>query len=473
MTSYNYSHTKTEMDKPEKLWGGRFTEKPHETFAEFNASFRFDRRLFAADVRASMAHARGLARAGVIDSEDADAIVGGLTELLTDAAIRSDFFESDAEDVHSFIEAKLVEAIGDVGYKLHTGRSRNDQVATALRIWLRDEIDVLDGLIRELQTAIVDTADGYRDVVMPGYTHLQRAQPILFAHWCLAYFEMLKRDRERLADVRRRVNVLPLGTAALAGTGFAIDRGEIAGELGFDDASANSLDAVSDRDFGIEFVAACSLLMMHLSRLAEDLIIYCSTEFGFVALGDAVSTGSSLMPQKKNPDALELIRGKAGRVSGHQVALLTMMKGLPLAYNKDMQEDKEALFDTVDTVKMCLSVAGIVFENISVNAHRAREAASRGYLNATELADHLVRKGVPFRIAHEMVGKIVLRGIELKQELSDLSLEEMRSLCPDIGPEVFDDLKLDAAIESKSQTGGTSKHQVSQALSEARKYLSK
>lgn len=455
-----------------QLWGGRFTEGPHKTFAEFSDSFRFDRRLFAADVRGSIAHTGALARAGVITREEADLMIGGLTQLLTDAAIDESFFGSaDAEDVHSFIEARLIDAIGDVGQKLHTGRSRNDQVATALRIWLRDEIGEIDSLIRELQAALLDIAEGYHDAVIPGYTHLQRAQPILFAHWCLAYFEMLKRDRRRFSEVLERVNVMPLGSGALAGTGFPIDREWLAAELGFASASANSLDAVSDRDFAIEFASACSLVMLHLSRLAEDLIVYCSAEFALVKLNDAVSSGSSLMPQKKNPDALELLRGKTGRVFGHNIALLTTMKGLPLAYNKDMQEDKEAIFDTADTVRLSLRATAIVVENVIVDEERGRAAAAAGYLNATELADHLVRKGVPFRAAHDAVGRLVLMAIEQGKELNELLLDEMRSISPEIGEDVFDSLGLDQTLASKSAIGGTSPIRVAEALRSARNYL--
>ena len=459
------------MTKTGQLWGGRFTEKPHETFAEFNDSFPFDRRLFAADIRGSIAHAGGLMRAGLITADEADSIIGGLTQLLTDSAIDADFFDSNAEDVHSFIEGRLVDAIGDAGRKLHTGRSRNDQVATAFRIWLRDEIGEIDILIHDLQAAIIDIADGFRDAVMPGYTHLQRAQPVLFAHWCLAYFEMLKRDRDRLADTMRRVNVMPLGSGALAGTGFPIDREAVAAELGFTAVSANSLDAVSDRDFAVEFTSACSLLMVHLSRLAEDMIIYCSTEFGFIKLSDAVSSGSSLMPQKKNPDALELLRGKSGRVFGHNAALLSMLKGLPLAYNKDMQEDKEAVFDTVDTVKISLRAAAIVVENAVVDEERTREAATTGYLNATELADYLVKKGVPFRTAHDAVGRIVLLGMEQGKELNGLTLDEMRAVSNEIGSDVFDALELGSTLESKSAIGVTARSNVNDALTHARTYL--
>ncbi|MBK6722935.1 MAG: argininosuccinate lyase [Acidobacteria bacterium] len=460
------------MTKSGQLWGGRFTEKPHETFAEFNDSFRFDRRLFAADVRGSVAHAGGLLRAGLISSEESDAIIGGLTQLVTDSAIDPKFFESTAEDVHSFIEGKLIDAIGDAGRKLHTGRSRNDQVATAFRIWLRDEIGEIDALVRELQLAIVDIAAGFSDAVLPGYTHLQRAQPVMFAHWCLAYFEMLKRDRERLADAFERVNIMPLGSGALAGTGFPIDREAVAAELGFASVSANSLDAVSDRDFAIEFTSVCSLVMVHLSRLAEDLIIYCSTEFGFITLSDAVSSGSSLMPQKKNPDALELLRGKSGRVFGNNMSLLAMMKGLPLAYNKDMQEDKEAVFDTVDTVKISLRAAAIVVENAVVNEERTRDAATIGYLNATELADYLVKKGVPFRTAHEAVGRAVLFAIDEGKELNELSVNELKQFAAEIGDDVADALSLDATLAAKSAIGGTSPVRVIEALKTARIYLS-
>ncbi len=459
------------MTKSGQLWGGRFTEKPHETFAEFNDSFRFDRRLFAADVRGSIAHAGGLVRAGLISNEEADAIIGGLTQLVTDSAIDPAFFDSNAEDIHSFIEGKLIDAIGDAGRKLHTGRSRNDQVATAFRIWLRDETGEIDALVRELQAAIVDIAEGFRDAVLPGYTHLQRAQPVMFAHWCLAYFEMLKRDRERLAGAFERVNIIPLGSGALAGTGFPIDREAVAAELGFAGVSANSLDSVSDRDFAIEFTSVCSLVMVHLSRLAEDLIIYCSTEFGFITLSDAVSSGSSLMPQKKNPDALELLRGKSGRVFGHNMSLLAMMKGLPLAYNKDMQEDKEAVFDTVDTIKISLRAAAIVVENAVVNEERTREAATKGYLNATELADYLVKKGVPFRTAHEAVGRAVLFAIDEGKELNALSVDELKQFAVEIGDDVADALSLEATLAAKSAFGGTSPVRVIEALKAARTYL--
>jgi argininosuccinate lyase len=459
------------MADSNNLWGGRFTGKPDETFREFNDSFRFDRRLFAADVRGSVAHANGLAKAGVLEVSERDAIVDGLRALAERSQNDAAFFDSDAEDVHSFIESKLVESIGVTGKKLHTGRSRNDQVATAFRLWLRDEIDVLDALVRSAQKSLLDAVDRHRDAVIPGYTHLQRAQPVLWAHWCLAYFEMLRRDRERLFDVRKRVNVMPLGSGALAGTSFLVDREAVARELGFDGVSRNSLDAVADRDFAVEFVGACSLVMVHLSRLAEDLILYCSTEFSFVTLSDAVSTGSSLMPQKKNPDALELVRGKAGRVFGHHAALLSTIKGLPLAYNKDMQEDKEAVFDALDTTAISLRVTAIVMDNLTVNESKARDAASTGFLNATELADYLVGKGIPFRTAHDMVGKIVLFASGNNRELHELTLQEFRGYSDRIDEDVFDALSLDRTLARKSASGGTSPDRVAEALAEAKKAI--
>jgi len=458
----------------QNLWGGRFTGKTDETFAEFNRSFDFDLRLFAADIRASIAHARAIQNAGILTAKEFEKIRKALTKLSDQASRGNDFFNDDeVEDVHSFIESRLVADIGDLGKKLHTGRSRNDQVATAFRLWLRERVDEIDVLVRNVQQAIVDAAERHNDAVLPGYTHLQRAQPVLWAHWCLAYFEMLRRDRERLADARKRINILPLGSGALAGSGFAVDRESVAKELGFDGVTNNSLDGVSDRDFAVEFVSCCSLLMVHLSRLAEDLILYCSTEFGFVELSDSVSSGSSLMPQKKNPDALELLRGKAGRVFGHQASLLAMLKGLPLAYNKDMQEDKEAVFDTVDTVSISLKVASIVLNNLKLNESRTAAAASTGYLNATELADYLVKKGVPFREAHEIVGKAVVSGISQKRELHEMDLSELRSFSKKIDKDVFKSLDMQATLSAKNVTGGTSPKQVAKAIKNAKRYLGK
>ncbi len=459
------------MAKTEKLWGGRFTGKPDETFARFNRSFGFDIRLFEADIQASIAHAHALHGAGVFVEKEAALVAGSLRTLLLLAKEDPDYLVLDAEDVHSFIETRLVELVGDLGKKLHTGRSRNDQVATAFRLWLRGEMDHLTGDLRGTQRSVIAAAERHLHAVMPGYTHLQRAQPVLWAHWCLAYFEMLERDIERLADVRKRVNVLPLGASALAGSSFHLNREEVARELGFERVALNSLDAVSDRDFAVEFAGACSLVMLHLSRLAEDLILYASTEFGFISLSDAVSTGSSLMPQKKNPDALELVRGKSGRVFGHHAGLLAMMKGLPLAYNKDMQEDKEAVFDTLETTVQCLRISAIVLDNLSVNESRMREAATHGYLNATELADYLVRKGMPFRTAHDVTGRIVLSALDHGRDLNQVPLEELQKHSPLIESDVFAALDLDHTIRSKNVKGGTSPVRVTEALRAAKAKL--
>lgn len=454
------------------LWGGRFKGEADPGFAEFNRSFGFDRRLFEVDVRASIAHCGGLAVGGVLTPDESEQISSALTRILERGRSDAGYFDdADAEDVHSFVESRLVEMIGDAGRKLHTGRSRNDQVATDLRLWLREEIDQLTSTLGRAQGALLDLAEANRAAVMAGYTHLQRAQPVLFGHWCLAYFEMLARDRARLSDARARVNILPLGSAALAGTSYPIDRDAVARALGFAAVSRNSLDAVGDRDFCIEFAGAASLIMLHLSRLAEDIILYATTEFGFFELSDAIATGSSLMPQKKNPDSMELVRGKAGRVFGHLSALLAMMKGLPLAYNKDMQEDKEALFDTVDTVKASLEVTTTVLGNIRVNKSKMREAAAQGYLNATELADYLARKGLPFRAAHDTVGRIVMHALEKKLELADLSLDDLHSFSTLIEPDVFESLSLERTLVTKSQTGGTSPERVAEALAAARKSL--
>lgn len=454
-----------------QLWGGRFTSGPDAKFAAFNRSFGFDVRLFEADVKASIAHANGLGGAGVLTKEEAGKLAVSLKTMLDFAKDDPSYLDLPSEDVHSFIESRLVELTGDLGKKLHTGRSRNDQVATAFRLWLRGEVDALVSDIRSAQKALIAAAERHPKAYLPGYTHLQRAQPVLWGHWCLAYFEMLARDIERLTDARKRINVLPLGSAALAGTSFAIDREAVAKELGFEGVTQNSLDGVSDRDFAVEFAGACSLIMVHLSRLSEDLILYCSQEFGFITLSDAVSTGSSLMPQKKNPDALELIRGKSGRVFGHHAGLLATIKGLPLAYNKDMQEDKEAVFDALDTTRICLEITAIVLNNLKVNEANAAAAAKKGYLNATELADHLVKKGVPFRTAHDAVGKLVLLGLEKGKELNELSIDEMRGIVANIGEDVFDALGIERTLGSKSVIGGTSPTSVANALASAKKKI--
>lgn len=457
------------MAEGKTLWGGRFTSRADPAFAKFNNSFSFDRRLFEVDVRASVAHCSGLVSAGVLNQEEATKIKDGLRIILERGLTAAGYFdEIESEDIHSFVEERLVEMIGDTGLKLHTSRSRNDQVATDLRLWLRDATDHLLTQVRSTQEALLDLAEKKSDAVLPGYTHLQHAQPILFAHWCLAYFEMLARDRERLKETRKRVNVSPLGSAALAGASYPINREAVARELGFETVSRNSVDAVSDRDFCIEFVGVCALIMVHLSRFAEEVILYSTSEFGFFELSDAVATGSSLMPQKKNPDSMELVRGKAGRVFGHATSLLTLLKGLPLAYNKDFQEDKEAVFDTFDTIQSCLEVTMLVLRNVELREERMREAASQGLMNATELVDYLVRRGMPFREAHETVGRIVVKAIEKGVELSGLSLDELRSFSEKIEGDVSDSLTLERTLATKFQAGGTAPQRVAEALRAAR-----
>jgi argininosuccinate lyase len=455
-----------------KLWGGRFKEGPDARFSEFNSSFRFDRRMIEADIESSRAYAEALLAAGVLDQDEASRIDSGLREILKRAREEPGYLDTEEpEDVHSFVESELVRSIGNAGYKLHTGRSRNDQVATDLRLFVREETDRTGEMIRALQTALLNLAEENIDCVMPGYTHLQRAQPVLFAHYLMAYFEMLERDRERLKDARSRINRLPLGSGALAGSGFPIDRDLLARRLGFEGVCENSLDAVSDRDFVIEFLAAAALIMIHLSRLAEDLIIYSSAEFGFVQLSDLVATGSSLMPQKKNPDSLELIRGKAGRVFGHVTGLLACMKGLPLAYNKDMQEDKEALFDTIDTIQGSLEVARIVISNISIDSSRMEQAARGGYMNATDLADYLTRQGLEFRLAHETVGRVVGYAIERNKSLDQLALDEYKQFSPLFQADLYDAISIGSSLASKSVKGGTSRSRVIQAIARAREIV--
>ncbi|MCB1024336.1 MAG: argininosuccinate lyase [Acidobacteria bacterium] len=460
------------MSENKNLWGGRFTDRADETFFKFNRSYDFDRRLFEADINGSLAHCRGLERAGVVSADDSSQIRRCLKNLLERSRLEPDFFVNGAaEDIHSFIETHLIAEIGDAGRKLHTGRSRNDQVATAMRIWTRGAIDELSTVLRDLQKALIELAADNIDIVIPGYTHLQKAQAVLFAHWCLAYIEMLRRDIERLREVRTRVNILPLGSAALAGTSFPIDRVAVAEDLGFEGVSRNSLDAVSDRDFCVEFVSSAALIMTHLSRLAEDIILYCTNEFGFFELSDAVATGSSIMPQKKNPDSMELVRGKTGRVFGDLMSLLAMLKSLPLAYNKDMQEDKEAVFDAFDTVSDSLKITAIVLRNIKVNKENVTAAASSGYLNATELADYLARKGVSFRTAHEIAGKIVLFALSKGVEIEELPIGKLQEFSADIGEDVFSALSLEESLGTKKAIGGTSWERVEEALEEAKASL--
>jgi argininosuccinate lyase len=454
-----------------KPWGGRFKE-PTDAFVEaFTASVEFDKRLYAHDVAGSIAHARMLAEVGVLSNEEYEAIVEGL-KAIEDEIERGEFeWQVALEDVHMNIEARLIERIGEVGKKLHTGRSRNDQVATDVRLYLREEIDAIKTELHRLQSNLVDLAEKNYNTVMPGFTHLQTAQPVTFGHHMLAWFEMLKRDAQRLHDGRTRVNVMPLGAAALAGTSFPINRQYTADLLGFSHVALNSLDAVSDRDFVIEFISTGALIMTHLSRFSEELVLWVSAQFNFVELGDSFCTGSSIMPQKKNPDVPELIRGKCARVQGNLMAMLTLMKGQPLAYNKDNQEDKEPLFDTVDNVKASLRVFADMIPQIKVNPNAMREAARKGYSTATDLADYLVRKGVPFRDAHEVVGRAVSRGIELGKDLAELELSELQSFSPKIEQDVFDVLTLEGSLAARNHIGGTAPGQVLNAVKAARAWL--
>jgi len=453
-------------------WSGRFSEPVADEVKRFTASVGFDRRLADFDIEASRAHARMLHATGILSAEDLTAIEQGLTQILDE--IRSGAFEwsPDREDVHLNIEHRLTELAGDAGKRLHTARSRNDQVATDVRLYLRAAIDNILNLLKKTQRALVELAEQHAETVMPGFTHLQVAQPVSFAHHLLAYFEMLARDAQRLVDCRKRVNRLPLGAAALAGTTFPIDRIMVAKELGFDGVCENSLDAVSDRDFAIEFCADAALAMMHLSRFCEEIILWMSPRFGFIELADRFCTGSSIMPQKKNPDVAELIRGKTGRVNGDLVALLTLMKAQPLAYNKDNQEDKEPLFDAVDTLSASLQVFAEMLGGIKVNAEAMRKAAQEGYATATDLADYLVRKGVPFRAAHEAVAQAVRFADGRGCDLSALNLAELRQFSPLIENEVFAALTLDGALKARSHIGGTAPARVKAAVAKAKKSLS-
>ena len=448
-----------------KLWAGRFTE-PTDAFVEaFTASVDFDQRLAPYDIAGSLAHATMLARQGILTEAERDRIKQRIEA--------GEFgWSVELEDVHMNVEATLTEDIGEAGKKLHTGRSRNDQVATDIRLWLRDEITAIVSELRRLQVALIDMADQEFDTILPGFTHLQTAQPVTFGHHMMAWFEMLDRDHGRLRDCAERMNVMPLGAAALAGTTFPIDRDLTARLLGFDRPAENSLDAVSDRDFAIEFAAAASIMMMHLSRMSEELIIWSSAQFGFIVLSDSFCTGSSMMPQKKNPDVPELVRGKAGRIFGHLMGLLTLMKAQPLAYNKDNQEDKEPLFDTVDNLKGCLKVFADMIPAIHCNRPTMRQATLKGFATATDLADYLVRKGMPFRDAHAVVGKTVHYCVGKECDLGDLSLAVLQQFSPDIDQDVFDVLTLDGSVAARNHIGGTAPEQVKAAIARARARLS-
>ncbi len=461
---------------PEKTWSERFSEPVSELVKRYTASVTFDQRMARQDIRGSLAHARMLARQGIIGSDDLAAIEQGMARIREEIDQGTFTWSLDDEDVHLNIEKRLTTLIGDAGKRLHTGRSRNDQVATDIRLWLRDEIDRIIHLIHDFQVAVLALVDKYADTPMPGFTHLQVAQPVTFGHHLLAYFEMTQRDKERFQDCRKRLNRLPLGAAALAGTAYPIDREYVAGELGFDSVCENSLDAVSDRDFAIEFSAAAALLMTHLSRLSEELILWMSPRFGFINLPDRYCTGSSIMPQKKNPDVPELVRGKTGRVNGHLVALLTLMKSQPLAYNKDNQEDKEPLFDTVDTVVDTLRIyadmlSGLCEKVDGVRPERMRSALAEGFATATDLADYLVKKGVPFRDAHGVVAKAVREAEARGCDLPQLTLEELKDFSPVIEADVYQVLTVEGSLASRNHTGGTSPAQVRAALVRARRRI--
>ncbi|GHW08904.1 argininosuccinate lyase [Vibrio cholerae] len=450
------------------LWGGRFTQAADSRFKSFNDSLRFDYRLAEQDIVGSIAWSKALVSVNVLSVQEQQQLEQALNYLLQ--SVQQDpeqILASDAEDIHSWVEQKLIEQVGDLGKKLHTGRSRNDQVATDLKLWCRDQGVHLLLALKTLQQQLVAVAAEHQATVLPGYTHLQRAQPVTFAHWCLAYLEMFERDESRLTDALARLNTSPLGSGALAGTAYAIDREVLAADLGFTRATRNSLDAVSDRDHVMELMSVASISMLHLSRLAEDMIFYTTGEAGFIELADTVTSGSSLMPQKKNPDALELIRGKTGRVYGALAGMMMTVKALPLAYNKDMQEDKEGLLDALDTWFDCLQMAGLCFDGIKVNAARTLEAAKQGYSNATELADYLVAKGIPFREAHHIVGVAVVAAIGKGVALEELSLAELQQFSPLIEQDVYPILTIESCLEKRCALGGVSTKQVAHALQQA------
>lgn len=454
-----------------KLWGGRFTKQTDQLVEEYTASILFDKELAEEDIQGSLAHVSMLGKCGILPAEDVEKIKNGL--LKVQGMIRRgelDYSVGD-EDIHMNIEKALIREIGPVGGKLHTGRSRNDQVATDMHLYLRKRVVELVGLLHKLQEALIGQAKANIDTIMPGYTHLQRAQPVLFAHHLMAYVSMFERDIERLKDSYKRINTLPLGAGALAGTTFPIDRHFVALELGFERVYENSLDAVSDRDFIVEFLSNASMIMMHLSRLCEELVLWSSTEFSFIELDDAFCTGSSIMPQKKNPDVAELVRGKTGRVYGHLFGLLTVLKALPLAYNKDMQEDKEGMFDTVRTLKGALQLFAPMIATMKVNAGQMRQAVNRDFSNATDIADYLVNKGLPFRQAHEVIGKTVLYCIQQKKFLLDLTLEEFRQFSPLFEPDIYEVLQPEQVVNARNVYGGTAREQVVRAISRAEEAL--
>jgi len=456
-----------------KLWGGRFTKATDSATDHFHSSIAFDRRLYRQDILGSIAHAEMLGAQGIIPREDSETIQAALRGLLADIEAGAVTFDEAAEDIHMNVETLLIERIGDVGKRLHTGRSRNDQVALNMRMYVRDEIRAIQRLIADLGNAIADIAASHLDTILPGYTHLQRAQPVTLAHHLTAYGEMLKRDYERLEDAYKRVNIMPLGSGALAATTYPLDRERVCRALGFDSITKNSMDAVSDRDFCIETMGALSLLMMHLSRFCEEIVLWSSHEFRFIELDDGYATGSSIMPQKKNPDMAELIRGKTGRVYGGLMGLLTVMKGLPLAYNKDMQEDKEAVFDGIDTVTMCLPVFTAMLRTMTVRKDRMYAAAGQGFTNATDAADWLVKQGVPFRDAHEIIGRLVLYCLQRGKALEDLSLAEYQATSPVFDERVYEAISLERCVNARTVPGGPAKDYVEGLTKEQQAYWEK
>ncbi|MDY2947137.1 MAG: argininosuccinate lyase [Mannheimia varigena] len=454
------------------LWGGRFTQQADAKFKYFNDSLRFDYRLAIQDIEGSIGWAKAIQSVGILTESELEQLIAALKEVRAEVEPNlAIILKDDAEDIHSWVESKLIEKVGDLGKKLHTGRSRNDQVAVDIKMWCKVQAVALQERIRALQERLVSVAEENQNSVMPGYTHLQRAQPVTFAHWCMAYYEMLERDFSRLSDANKRMGTCPLGSGALAGTAYGIDRDLLARNLGFDEATRNSLDSVSDRDHILELLSTASISMVHLSRFAEDLIIFNSGESGFLEMSDRVTSGSSLMPQKKNPDACELIRGKSGRVFGALTGLLTTLKGLPLAYNKDMQEDKEGIFDALETWQACLEIAELVLVDIQVNTERTREAAQQGYANATELADYLVAKGVPFREAHHIVGEAVVYAISKKESLEALSIAEFQQFHPTIGDDVYPILSLESCLDKRCAKGGVNPQRVAEAIEAAKANL--
>ncbi|MFZ5969647.1 MAG: argininosuccinate lyase [Bacillota bacterium] len=454
-----------------KLWGGRFAKTTASLVDQFNASIGFDQKLYKHDIMGSIAHARMLGKTNILTKEESDIIVASLQEILQDIEGGKIEFKLEYEDIHMNIEKILIDRIGEVGKKLHTARSRNDQVAVDIRLYLRDELLEICGLLKNLLKTFIQLSENHIDTIMPGYTHLQRAQPITFGYHMMAYFQMFKRDYERLMDCHKRLNILPLGSGALAGTTYPTDRQFLADALGFFSVSENALDSVSDRDFAIEFINDASIIMMHLSRFCEELIIWSSAEFNFVEMDDAYSTGSSIMPQKKNPDIAELIRGKTGRIYGNLINILTIMKALPLAYNKDMQEDKPPLFDTVENVKDCLVIFNHMLQTMTVKKDSMKKATKEGFMNATDVADYLVKKGLPFRSSHEIVGKMVLYCIQNQKAIDDLTMEEFQQFSPVFTEDILEAIQIENCVASKISQGSTSKSSVIQMLTQAKLYI--